>query len=295
MDKILYQIKIGLRKFLVQNLLLISPTGSVSKNQEKRFTALQKEFSNKKVKEYGYDPVNRLKRSTTRIQELLSIIPSFKDKQTNLKILEVGCGEGQVGLLLENISKEVHLHDLEDWRAPEAKGLPFIQADLGQALSIPDNEFDVIFSYNSWEHVPDPALATQELIRICKPSGYIFLSFGPLFNSPNGLHAYRSMYMPYPQFLFTEDFINHQLKSLGIDDLGEKRDELQPLNRWSLQQFEALFQDLKDQVDIKLWTTGNNYRGLNTILQYRSLFANTKLSLKELTTQNIKVLMQKKQ
>ena len=53
-----------------------------------------------------------------------------------------------------------------------------LQTRVGSAESIPaeDNEFDVIVSFETIEHVVDPNRFLDECIRVCKPGGVIIIS-----------------------------------------------------------------------------------------------------------------------
>lgn len=50
---------------------------------------------------------------------------------------------------------------------------------VGDALRLPleDGSVDVVFSSNMWEHVPDPEAVADELLRVTRPGGVVFLSY----------------------------------------------------------------------------------------------------------------------
>lgn len=50
---------------------------------------------------------------------------------------------------------------------------------VGDALRLPlaDASVDVVFSSNMWEHVPDPEAVADELLRVTRPGGIVFLSY----------------------------------------------------------------------------------------------------------------------
>ncbi|GAB3584073.1 class I SAM-dependent methyltransferase [Calidifontibacter terrae] len=45
------------------------------------------------------------------------------------------------------------------------------------ALPFADNSVDIVFSSNVWEHVPDPEAVADELVRVTRPGGLVFLSY----------------------------------------------------------------------------------------------------------------------
>lgn len=57
----------------------------------------------------------------------------------------------------------------------------------GQALPFRSDAFDVVYSSNVAEHVPDPWAMGDEMIRVCRPGGMIFYSY-TLWYGPWGGH-----------------------------------------------------------------------------------------------------------
>ena len=57
----------------------------------------------------------------------------------------------------------------------------------GNRLPMPDGTFDVAFSSNVLEHVPDPGRFLDEMVRVTRPGGIIYLSYTAWF-SPWGGH-----------------------------------------------------------------------------------------------------------
>lgn len=53
------------------------------------------------------------------------------------------------------------------------------QGVVGDARQLPlaDGSVDVVFSSNMWEHVPDPEAVADELLRVTRPGGIVFLSY----------------------------------------------------------------------------------------------------------------------
>ena len=68
-------------------------------------------------------------------------------------------------------------------------GLPHPDTVQGSGLALPlrAGSVDVVFSSNVLEHVPDPERFADELVRVARPGGTVFLSFTPWL-SPWGGH-----------------------------------------------------------------------------------------------------------
>lgn len=62
-----------------------------------------------------------------------------------------------------------------------------VQQDVA-SLSLSDDEFDLVFFWQTLLAVDDPRAALSELIRICRPGGRIFLS--SLFNTEHDVDLY---------------------------------------------------------------------------------------------------------
>ena len=104
--------------------------------------------------------------------------------------------------------------------------------------------------------------------------------------------AALTLHMPYPQFLFSAEFIDRQLERLGIEDLGGKRTSLQPLNRWRLSQFRDLWTRSGCEVmrcDVA-WVDASHLR---VVTEFPEAFRGRGLAVEDLLAQSITVLLRK--
>ena len=95
-------------------------------------------------------------------------------------VLDVGGGPGYFAdsfrragaryLAIDSDVGEMSLHGREPERGTSI---------LGSGLSLPirDGAVDVCYSSNVLEHVPDPWHMADEMVRVTRPGGYVFLSF----------------------------------------------------------------------------------------------------------------------
>lgn len=236
---------------------------------------------------YSYEPHAVWSRGLARAGTLLGLA----GQASQMRSLEAGCGDGLTSLLLWTHGWDTVLTDLEDWRHPRVRGLELHRAPLEDGLPLPDGGFDAVFSYNTFEHVRDPGRCLRELVRLLRPGGWMHLDFGPLYASPWGLHAYRTVRAPYAQFLFRREFVRGRLKELGFTDLGQAREELQPLNEWRLAQFDGLFSGCGLRVERRetLRLTGL----LPMVLRYPECFRGRGLRFEDLVTANLRVTLRR--
>ncbi len=110
-------------------------------------------------------------------------IPQY---QKNGKVLDLGCGTGDILVLLKNLGWDVYGIDIDKNATQIAKerGLKNVQVGTYKAVeSYPDNYFDAIRLYHVIEHVDDPLVCLQLLSKKLKPGGELLLAT-PNFNSP---------------------------------------------------------------------------------------------------------------
>jgi len=111
--------------------------------------------------------------------DALSLSPFVK----GLDVLEVGCGAGDFAIHLALQKAKVTAVDfsaeaIEIAKQKSKKQNQQINFQVADAQSLPfaNESFDLIFSCECLEHIPDPRKAVNELYRVLKPSGYLILS-----------------------------------------------------------------------------------------------------------------------
>ena len=107
---------------------------------------------------------------------------------TNKKILDVGCGTGDVSLELQKIGFEVTGLDFSSVGVEKAKekGINAKKCNLDkEGIPFPANYFDVIWAGDVIEHVFDPIFLLNEMNRVLKNEGTIFIS------TPNDINIFK--------------------------------------------------------------------------------------------------------
>ncbi len=255
---------------------------------EAAFDRLQSSYPSNRGDLYKYDDFSLFERANKRAIQILKL-PGMAEPVK--KILDIGAGDGVLGAMLANFGHSVALTDMEDWRSRMAKNVPFQAANISEGLPYGDGSFDCVVSFNSFEHFPEPKKAFSESLRVTKSGGILHFDFGPLYCSPWGLHAYRSLYMPYSQFLFSQGYIDKKLRELGINDLGKKRTELQYMNRWRAYQFQDLWSTEPTKIVSCRWRHDAEHLGL--VKEYPEAFSGRGLCFEDLVRSSIAVVILK--
>jgi len=99
--------------------------------------------------------------------------------QKDQKLLDVGCGPGSITAGFADYVESAVGVDYSDEVVQEARdaaagkdNLEFIAASVYE-LPFPDHSFDVVFTHQVLQHLPDPVGALREMLRVTKPGGIV--------------------------------------------------------------------------------------------------------------------------
>jgi ubiquinone/menaquinone biosynthesis C-methylase UbiE len=167
------------------------------------------------------------------------------------------------------------------------EGVTLLQMDA-TGLQFNDETFDVVFSYDAFEHFDSPEGVLREAIRVTRNRGYIYLEFGPLYYSPYGQHAYRSITVPYCQFLFLRDVISDFLNRQRLSPI-----DFSHVNGWSLAQYRELWGRYSSVLRRIKYHEIPELSHLHLIRSYPSCFRSTSEFFENFIISGIRVLFQK--
>lgn len=132
---------------------------------------------------FSRDPEAALAHYRNLVDFLVGLAPPDDDSR-RLKVLDAGCGTGWSTYALYKKGYDVIGVDLnvDSFEPKTSEGLSYA---AGSVLGIPfrNDRFDLVFSYQCIEHVPNPEKALQEMIRVCKPGGIVGV-IGPNLVTP---------------------------------------------------------------------------------------------------------------
>lgn len=109
-----------------------------------------------------------------------------------------------------------------------------------QQLLFRDGLFDFVFSLNAFEYIPNPCRALQEISRVLKPGGTVFLQFNGLYFSDGGHHLYGLTDIPWVHLLHERAEIKKMILSAGKIP-NEVDNILDTLNGYSVKQYLEIF------------------------------------------------------
>ncbi|HEX9964285.1 MAG TPA: class I SAM-dependent methyltransferase [Allosphingosinicella sp.] len=102
-----------------------------------------------------------------RAAELDGILPCFRPGD---RLLEIGAGSGKQALELSKRGFEVEAIEIGSSDYAKNRLYPIQDYD-GRTIPFPDSSFDLVYSSNVLEHVPDLTNMHKEIRRVLKPGG----------------------------------------------------------------------------------------------------------------------------
>lgn len=107
------------------------------------------------------------------------LVRPLLNPSTRQHVLVAGCGEGHEALHIhQSLGVDVIGVDVDrHWGPEDRREPPGFALVAGNVLSLefPDDSFDFVFYHHVIEHIGDPAKSLQELARVLKPGGLIYI------------------------------------------------------------------------------------------------------------------------
>jgi len=247
---------------------------------------LQKKYSF--LPEYGYDFRSLETRGMLRAKEVLRLTMA----STATTFLELGCWDAMVSCCLQREGKQATAIDINDngfSGQAEREGVRLLRMDAGH-LQLPEGSFDCVFSYDAFEHFCDPEAVIQNALKVLKKQGHLFLSFGPLYWSPFGQHAYRTITVPYCQHLFPRSVLNEYASAKGLEPI-----EFGHVNGWSIIQYRNLWKKYASSLKSVRYSETLNLAHLDLIRTYPACFRSKTNYFDDVIVESITAVFEKVQ
>jgi SAM-dependent methyltransferase len=182
--------------------------------------------------------------------------------------LDIGGGRGQHASQLTGDGRRIYVSDVIEYSvlddgayAREVKALhQKYQRDFdlsniiflemsAENLLFKDKLFDFVFSINAFEHIPNPFRAMDEIMRVLRPGGLLYISFDPIWTSPFGHHMSR-IKDPWAHLLCSDDEIQQMILDNGgtAETIASFTNDM---NRRSLTDYFHIFESVQQRFDFE--------------------------------------------
>jgi len=205
--------------------------------------------------------------------------PNFFQDIKGKTILDFGCGYGfQSIALVQKDADFVVGVDIKEKCLEKGKKLAAnnkvdkkiqFTSKLGEKFH---DYFDIALSHNSFEHFDDPAQILEELKLVLKKRGKIYISFGPPWFAPFGVHNYFFIKIPWANILFSERTIM-SVRCLYTKETVTKYEEI-GLNKMTIKKFEKLIANSGMDIEYIHYEAVKGLNFLGKIPFLRELFIN---------------------
>ena len=217
------------------------------------------------------------------------------------RVVDLGCGDGSIALGVMEKYKPADLLGLEldhvdvGYLAQQAKEFLGIELPGGlrfgtcepESIPVANAMSDLVMSWSVFEHVANPVVVMQEIRRILRPGGLMFLQIWPLYHSQRGSHLWNW----YPDGWEHLQKSSNELRAEFI----EKFDHDEALQKETLVDYDSLNRITVDQLQKAILASGLVIRRVELQSDLIDVPESLNhLSLNDLTTSGIKILAQKK-
>ncbi len=168
-----------------------------------------------------YDPVaNRTinYQGDPRLKVVLSFLAKHnsvfqKDAKNSVKLLDIGCYDGHLALLLKNCLGNCDTYGIDIAKKTIAlarqKGIHAKVCDIEKGINFESNLFDYVFAGEIIEHLYDTDFFMREVKRILKPGGIFIIT------TPNFLSLGRRLHYLFGKGMFMEQSFSLPEKAAG--------------------------------------------------------------------------------
>jgi len=159
------------------------------------------------------------------VDELVELVGDKKE----VKIADIGSGPfSKIGNFLDGVNIELYASDRKDftgtWEKYGFKSFTPIEYQNAENLTYPDNFFDIVYMANALDHTKNALNAVKEMIRVCKPGGWVYIDC----NLDQLSTGYKHYWNAKQDGVFANSHVSFDLKDFGfkiefIDNGGESR------------------------------------------------------------------------
>jgi ubiquinone/menaquinone biosynthesis C-methylase UbiE len=135
----------------------------------------------------------KIRRTQAIIKPMLKML---REEGKNLKVLDVGCGDGSVSEEIIKLGKEVWGIDKnpEALKEAEKRGVKIFEGDLEKSFPFENEFFDVVWCLRTLEHIYFTEKFLSECHRVLKPKGALIITAQNITSFTNRIRLLLGIY-----------------------------------------------------------------------------------------------------
>lgn len=135
----------------------------------------------------------RLSRVKTAVEMIKS---EMRKNKRNLKILDIGCNDGSISKLMQDLGNKIYGIDIVPILVKEArsKGIEAKVGDAEDGLPFSKNSFDIVYAGEVIEHIYDTEFFLREIRRVLKDDGVLIITTPNIASLPNRIRLFFGLY-----------------------------------------------------------------------------------------------------
>lgn len=154
--------------------------------------------------------------------------PMIGDKK-EVVVAELGAGPiCTIGNLWKGIKVKIYASDILQkefapwWKKYNAAPVVPIEYQDIEKLSYPDEFFDIVHCVNTLDHTINAKQALKEMIRVCKPGGWVYLR-----HAPDQRKRYRGMHEWDANMVDGECIFSNPKEKFSVNEFGDFKTHLE--------------------------------------------------------------------
>jgi len=272
------QYEINCNRIIELKKILGSRTKSQIENDYDLFVCMNEICFDKSRKFIKYEKNSLIVSAKKDLNNILSRLHISKLKS----YCDIGCGSGHYPRAAFELGCTrcigIDIEKNKFWEGYESETdnkISYMQCDIAKKIGDEHLRYDLVTSFNAFEHFSDPGKMLDAMELYVCDGGYLYVRFSPIYYSADGYHMYRYIQIPWYHLIFSENICNLYYRKNNLEETANWNN----FNKWSSFDFIYLFMNVKS-LKLVAWTPLYNFKYFWFYNEFKSIFP--QLSIEDL-------------
>lgn len=137
-----------------------------------------------------FNYLNEDQENKIRIKKVINL---FQKQNSKKRVLDLGCGDGQISKKIKDLGFDVYGVDLVkgNLNLARKKGIKTKLGDLNKKIPFKNDSFDIVYAGEIIEHIYDTRNILSEIKRVLKKEGILIITTPNLVHLPDRINFIR--------------------------------------------------------------------------------------------------------